>query len=338
MNLRVRGPRGQSTLTGLEATTTTIADLQQRLEDNTGILAAEQQWLTGWPLLKLEVSGDLSRPLECLQLSHNDLLVVQQGPPAPAVPATTAAATDDAGSADAEMDEDPELAAAIAAQSAASPSGAPVSVILSDGTAVVRRIIASDNSCLFNAVGYVMEGSLQEAPHLRQVIAETVAADSDTFTEGFLGRPNKEYCQWILKADKWGGAIELSILSKFFACEIAAYDIQTQRQDVYGQDGGYGQQALLLYDGLHYDAMAVAAFDGAPKELDIRMFDPNAPQAAAIHKGAAELVAQAHKARQFTDVANFTLRCGACQLGLKGEKEALEHAKATGHANFQEYS
>ena len=37
-------------------------------------------------------------------------------------------------------------------------------------------------------------------------------------------------------------------------------------------------------------------------------------------------------------MANFTLRCGACQLGLKGEKEALEHAKATGHANFQEYS
>ena len=47
---------------------------------------------------------------------------------------------------------------------------------------------------------------------------------------------------------------------------------------------------------------------------------------------------QAHNARQFTDVANFTLRCGACQKGLKGEKEALEHAKATGHSNFSEYS
>jgi ubiquitin thioesterase OTU1 len=26
---------------------------------------------------------------------------------------------------------------------------------------------------------------------------------------------------------------------------------------------------MLIYDGLHYDALAVAAFDGAPEELDI---------------------------------------------------------------------
>lgn len=37
------------------------------------------------------------------------------------------------------------------------------------------------------------------------------------------------------------------------------------------------------------------------------------------------------------DTANFTLRCGICQLGLKGEKEAVEHAKQTGHTSFREY-
>mgnify|MGYP001090149991 CR=1 FL=1 len=31
--------------------------------------------------------------------------------------------------------------------------GAPISVAMRDGSAVVRRVIASDNSCLFNAVG-----------------------------------------------------------------------------------------------------------------------------------------------------------------------------------------
>jgi ubiquitin thioesterase OTU1 len=46
---------------------------------------------------------------------------------------------------------------------------------------------------------------------------------------------------------------------------------------------------------------------------------------------------QAHEARQFTDTANFTLRCGICQLPVKGEKEAVEHAKATGHQRFGEY-
>eukprot|EP00955_Chlamydomonas_euryale_P080198 363392-Chlamydomonas_euryale.AAC.4 len=34
---------------------------------------------------------------------------------------------------------------------------APASVVLADGSSVTRRVIDSDNSCLFNAVGYVME-------------------------------------------------------------------------------------------------------------------------------------------------------------------------------------
>ena len=49
------------------------------------------------------------------------------------------------------------------------------------------------------------------------------------------------------------------------------------------------------------------------------------------------LSVQVHEARQFTDTANFTLRCKDCQIGVKGEKEAVAHAKATGHANFGEY-
>ena len=41
--------------------------------------------------------------------------------------------------------------------------------------------------------------------------------------------------------------------------------------------------------------------------------------------------------RQFTDTQNFSLMCGVCYKGLKGEDEAREHAKQTGHINFQEY-
>jgi ubiquitin thioesterase OTU1 len=50
-----------------------------------------------------------------------------------------------------------------------------------------------------------------------------------------------------------------------------------------------------------------------------------------------KLVQQLHESKAYTDTANFTLRCGVCNTGLKGEKEALEHAKKTGHQNFQEY-
>ena len=47
---------------------------------------------------------------------------------------------------------------------------------------------------------------------------------------------------------------------------------------------------------------------------------------------------QAYEARQYTDTTNFTLRCSVCQIGVRGEKEAMEHAQATGHANFSEYT
>lgn len=159
------------------------------------------------------------------------------------------------------------------------------------------------------------------------------------------GKSTEEYCRWIESKDKWGGALELSILSKHFKTEIAAFDIRTKRLDVYSSEQNYKDRCYLLYDGLHYDPLAVSLFEDAPEEIDLTVF-PSPDHASSseereegskISKAATALVAEIHAARQFTDVANFTLRCGTCLVGLKGEKEAVEHAKATGHSNFQEY-
>ncbi|GKV42653.1 hypothetical protein SLEP1_g50028 [Rubroshorea leprosula] len=38
-----------------------------------------------------------------------------------------------------------------------------------------------------------------------KVIAATVASDSTKYSEAFLGKPNEEYCAWILDSEKWGG-------------------------------------------------------------------------------------------------------------------------------------
>ncbi|KAL9268855.1 OVARIAN TUMOR DOMAIN-containing deubiquitinating enzyme 2-like protein [Drosera capensis] len=122
---------------------------------------------------------------------------------------------------------------------------------------VVRRVIPSDNSCLFNAVRYVMDHDMHKASELRQVIAATVSSDPVKYSEAFLGKPNEEYCSWILDPERWGGAIELSILVDYYGREIAAYDIQTSRCDLYGQDHNFREGAMLIYDGLHYDALAV---------------------------------------------------------------------------------
>lgn len=203
---------------------------------------------------------------------------------------------------------------------------------------IVRRVIPSDNSCLFNAVGYVMEHDKHKAPELRQVIAATVSSDPVKYNEAFLGKPNDEYSSWILDSEKWGGAIELAILSDYYGREIAAYDIQTTRCDVYGQDQNYSERVMLIYDGLHYDALAMSPFERAPEEFDQTIFAVHSDRTIGPVEGLAlNFVKEQHRQRKFTDTANFTLRCGVCQIGVKGQKEAVAHAQATGHANFQEY-
>ncbi|KAK8941667.1 hypothetical protein KSP40_PGU010753 [Platanthera guangdongensis] len=203
---------------------------------------------------------------------------------------------------------------------------------------VVRRVIPSDNSCLFNAVGYVMDHDRHRASELRQVIAAAVASDPLKYNEAFLGKSNDDYCAWITNPEKWGGAIELSILSEYYAREIAAYDIQTSRCDLYGQSKGYRERVMLIYDGLHYDALAMSPFENAPDEFDQTIFVVISNRTIGLVESLAlNLVKDAQRKRSYTNTANFTLRCGVCQIGVIGQKEAVEHAQATGHVNFQEY-
>lgn len=56
---------------------------------------------------------------------------------------------------------------------------------------------------------------------------------------------------------------------------------------------------------------------------------------AVLHQ-AEQLALEAKSSRQFTDVNKFTLKCNQCDLFLKGQIEAQQHAKSTGHTNFGE--
>jgi len=344
-----------------------VGNFLDLLQQKTGVPPAAAEILAGFPPKPLQLPADQSSSLSVLGLQTGDTFTLRAAAAAPPA-ATPAAATPGPAAAPTTLsDADADLARAIAAslsavvppqppppQPASSqgpaaapgtsisvsngpPGAAPTSVPLDDGSCVVRRIIDSDNSCLFNAVGYIMEHTRARSKDLRAVIAKAVASDPVTYNDGFLGMDNQEYCKWIQNPDKWGGAIELFILSAHYGREIAAFDIRTKRCDVYGQDAGYSERSMVIYDGLHYDALAVSAFEGAPEELDITIFNPHSAEGQAIAAGAAQLVEKANAARQFTDTTNFKLRCGVCQIGIKGEKEAVEHAKATGHSNFSEY-
>ncbi|CAL6274074.1 unnamed protein product [Bathycoccus prasinos] len=211
-----------------------------------------------------------------------------------------------------------------------------------DGTVAVRKVIDADNSCLFNAIGYVFFRSLAKATELRKVVHDAVLSDPDTFSEAALGKPPKEYAEWVLQPNSWGGQVELFVLSTHLRKQIAAYDVQTGRVDVYGEDRfPRSERGHLIYDGLHYDAL-VFAYPGLEDVSDTHVtvvdcsLEPNS-KINGFDRKARALAKKDQERRLFTDVANFSLRCLVCQTGLVGENEAREHAKNTGHTNFGEY-
>jgi len=91
---------------------------------------------------------------------------------------------------------------------------------------------------------------------------------------------------------------------------------------------------FIVYNGIHYDAVALKPFEEAPEEYERTIFDSNDNYLIGALKALGENL---RKNNLFTDTANFKLRCGVCNTALVGEKEAIEHANKTGHTDFREY-
>ncbi|CAD7703064.1 unnamed protein product [Ostreobium quekettii] len=355
ITLRCRGPTGQTVkFDGLDPSMS-VAAFQDLLAKDTGVEPDAQEVLVGFPPKLVQLPADpWNTAISTLGIEHGETIVVRKNEFLRAVDSSVhrSAMVEQADTTD---DEELARALALSMEDSAAVPGPSLaaehddvvrgagsskqvsSVALADGTHIVRRVVDADNSCLFTSVAYVVEQNRLKGYDLRQIIAAAVAEDPTTYNEGVLGKTTSEYQKWILNPERWGGQIELAILSAYYRTQIAAFDIRTMRCDVYGQEEGYQDLVMVVYDGLHYDALAVAHSEHADEELDITKFNPTTPTGNMIMQGAKTLVSKLNAASQFTDTAHFKLRCGQCFTGLRGEKDAVEHAKATGHKNFSEY-
>uniref|UniRef100_A0A8C2N3Z1 Ubiquitin thioesterase OTU n=1 Tax=Cricetulus griseus TaxID=10029 RepID=A0A8C2N3Z1_CRIGR len=299
--LRCKAKGGTHVLQGLSSRTR-LRELQGQIAAITGIAPGSQRILVGYPPECLDLR-DRDVTLGDLPIQSGDMLIVEEDQTRPK------------------------------ASPAFSKYGAP-SYVRETLPVLTRTAVPADNSCLFTSVYYVVEGGVLNpacAPDMRRLIAQIVASDPDFYSEAILGKTNEEYCEWIKRDDTWGGAIEISILSKFYQCEICVVDTQTVRIDRFGEDAGYTKRVLLIYDGIHYDPLQRNFSD--PDTPPLTIFSSNDD---IVLVQALELAEEAKRKRQFTDVNRFTLRCMVCQKGLTGQAEAREHAKETGHTNFGE--
>lgn len=207
---------------------------------------------------------------------------------------------------------------------------------------IVRRFIPSDNSCLFNAILKCYrphELADATAGSLRETIAQEVLSDRETWNEAVLGMDAAAYAKWIMDPKKWGGEVELSILAKKLRVEICALDASSALMHCYGQSAGFAARIYILFDGIHYDALALNPVKDGPtgtetaEEFDQTVFDPSD---ASTEQRMLAHVRHAHRRHEYTNTSAFTLRCIRCGEMLKGEQGASRHAQVTGHMDFSE--
>jgi len=54
----------------------------------------------------------------------------------------------------------------------------------------------------------------------------------------------------MLDPKAWGGAIELSILSKHFSTQIVSIDVGSGMLNKFGEDEGYETTVIVVYSGM----------------------------------------------------------------------------------------
>ncbi|KLO08950.1 OTU-domain-containing protein [Schizopora paradoxa] len=329
--IRIRHPKGASTI-DIDLENSTVQDLQQKIREITDILPSQQELKSGFPAKSLTIVPEL--PLESLGLKRGEqLIVTQKSGSAPlSAPPPAAAAQSQAPSQ--LRDEPAPRNRGVSSSSKGGPDTVPT-----DAGVLVHRVVPDDNSCLFSSVALVFEQDISKASRIRQ-IADAIRKDPDTWNDAILGRSRADYISTILKPSSWGGAIELTILANHYSTEIASIDVETGRIDHFVPSSTSSEnRCILIYSGIHYDAVSLAPVEDAPADFHQTVFpvigadersDP-------IVKAATELAAKLRAKHAFTNTSTFDLKCEICKKGLKGEKEARQHASETGHTDFGEF-
>jgi len=327
--VRVRHPRGVTTVE-LEPSSQTVDDLKVLIFSATEIPPSEQEIKYGYPPKPLPHTDG---PLSSIPITKGEQIIVTSVPASAQPAPIPSVSTSDPAPSVKPMNDALSAPSPLAEQDVPVESAESVALPGRDAGYLQLRVIPDDNSCLFSAIGVVFAGGIDAAPALRILVAEAIRADPDTYSDAVLGQSRDQYIQKISQSTTWGGAIELSIFSKHYQTEISSFDVGTGRCDRFGE-GDYDSRCILVYSGIHYDAVTLSPLPSSPAEFHQTVFPVSDD---IILVTASKLVSQLKSRHYYTDTATFDLRCAVCGTGLKGEKGAREHAMQTGHVEFGEY-
>ncbi|KAH8378774.1 hypothetical protein KR009_001225 [Drosophila setifemur] len=344
-SVKLKSKRGQFIVNDLNENTT-LGELKTKIAQATAIQLPQLHVLVGYPPKPLDLSQQREQQdLKTVGINSGETLIVEEKAVTAIntpTPTATAAPTSAAGST---LEDDEALARRLQAEEDASLGAAAAGGALPQPVApteggpngdfngiLLKKVVPADNSCLFTSIRFVLNGKVDNegSEMMRHIIATEVAADAQQYNDAVLGKSNADYCSWIQKADSWGGAIEVSILSNYYGIEIDVVDIQNAIINRFGEDKNFGLRVFLLFDGIHYDPlyMETAQSTGPATIFPVEELG--------VYQQAEQLANEAKSSRQFTNVDKFTLRCMQCDVMLVGQVQAQKHAEETGHDRFGE--
>lgn len=345
MRLRVRGPSGQSTLT--LADDATVADLQTAITSQTSVFSFQIKYgFPPKPLVLDTFDGAMRLDQIGVKLNGEQLIIdPKEGNSTIDTSTSTSQSIQTSSKPQSQTitPNAPAPPAPLQLQRNKKPSlsndDAPEIPVPDYGGTMVLRVMEDDNSCLFRAIGTCVCPGEDMMVELRSIIASAIHSDPETYTAVVLEKPPADYARWIMTPDAWGGAIELAILADHFGIEICSIDVQSLRVDKYNSAASSSLRCFVVYSGIHYDAIAISPSDpphthaDLPAEMDIKQFSKEDP----VPLDAAVQLCQVLQGRKYyTDTARFSLMCKDCGTRMNGEREATQHAMATGHMNFGE--
>ena len=190
---------------------------------------------------------------------------------------------------------------------------------------IKRKEIPADNSCLFNAINFAINQNINSPEVIREIIIAEIMSNPEEYNSAILGKNPEDYCKWISNKETWGGGIEISILSKFFQVQIAVADIQFITIEYFGN---YDKCIYLLYNNIHYDVFY--------KEENGKITGIFNSNDAKVKQEVMDICMQLQNREIYVDTKNFSLKCMQCGFLMKGQNEAVDHSKKTGHINFSE--
>lgn len=217
LNLRARTKTGIIKITSLTSKST-IRELKKAIAELTGIDFNLIKLLKGYPPKQFDQNNE-NTTLNHNQIKNGELLTVEEGQT---------------------LSNEPVSVPKISVKDDITVKGNGI---------LLRKVVPANNSCLFTSVNFVMEDGILDLncqKSMRELIASTVKSDPIFYSEGILGKKNKDYCDWIRNPTSWGGSIECMILSKFYKYEICVVDIRTGRIDKFGEDCNYDKRYVSL--------------------------------------------------------------------------------------------